>query len=65
MVPVKFKKNFKGFLSLYSKSSIIGDEPWRYVCSDYSAFYTIEPILAIGQLWSAVFASLGVTLGQI
>ena len=55
-------KKFQRIFIIVFKSSIGGDEPWwRYVCSEYSAFYTIEPILAIGHLWSAVFATLGST----
>ena len=63
---LKFFKNSKDFLAFYSKADFGGVEPWRSREGMFSlstlinsvAYYTIGPTLAIGQLWSAVFATL-------
>ena len=66
MVPLIFLKIFKGFLSLYSKAVLHGGvEPCNgggmFALSTQIAYYTIEPIWAIGHLWSAVFIAPGPT----
>ena len=73
MVSLKFKKFSKDFL-LYSKAVLevlnIGGGIFALSTHIYpDSYYTIEPTLAIGHLWSAtghlwsaIFATLGVNI---